>query len=137
MVKAGFSTDDLAKTIFWIALIVLIIVITTKLMTALDDEQEYRLYTAKAEAARNPTQCKNIKNLQFSALCYSNFVKEGYVCSTTSVACLIAQAVYEQDEGFCDAVFPPEELPYLLECRVSFFIERYTNEGLSDCCNIK
>jgi len=126
-----------AKTIFWIAFIVLMLVMAAKLITALHDIQEYRLYRGKAQAAHEPAECKNIKNLRFSALCYSDFVEEGYVCSRTSPACLIAQGAYVQDEGFCDEVFPQEQLPYLLECRVSLFIERYTNEGLSDCCHIK
>ncbi len=132
--------DQLAKRIFWIILLLCIIVIS---LTSIKKIQEWEEANQNMEAAlneNNPLLCENIKNLRYSAQCYSTFISQSYDCRTQDLqsdACLLAQGVFLKNDTFCDAVFPEEKLPLNLECRVSVFIERYTHEGLRDCCHIQ
>lgn len=134
------SLQNIAKMLFWIAAILLIIIIGITLKDNTINEKEFEFYTAEAIAENKQLLCENIKNLRLSSQCYSTFVKTGYDCTSQepmSDACLIAQGVFLQDDLFCDIVFTGTKVPENLECRVSVFIERYTNEGLRDCCHIK
>ena len=132
--------QKVAKFFFWTALTILIIITYITLKTNWTDEQEFEKYAAQAKAENNPLLCENIKNLRLSSQCYNVFVRQGYDCTgqePLSDACLIAQGVFLQDDLFCDMVFIATKVPENLECRVSVFIERYTNEGLRDCCHIE
>ncbi len=132
--------DALVKRIFCIVCVVLIIVLFIKSVGYLKDKKEYEHFAALAFGENTSRYCENIKNLQFSSLCYSEFIVHGFDCRSqenSSDACMLAQAVFLQDDLFCDAVFTGTKVPENLECRVSVFIERYTHEGLSDCCHIK
>jgi hypothetical protein len=142
MEKIGNNeTSKLVKIICVITLIILIISFTNMYTTIQKDITEGFYWTQRAVADNNPEWCDAISNLKYEVECYDYFVKEGFECSQNeeskdSSACLIAYAIYQQDELLCDEYFPPEELPLNLECRVTLFIERYTNEGISDCCHI-
>ena len=132
--------QKVVKCIFWIALALLLLITSITLKTKYTDEQEFEMYAAQAAAENNPLLCENIKNLRLSSQCYSIFVQQGYDCTAQepmSDACLISQGVFLQDDLFCDMVFTGTKVPENLECRVSVFIERYTNEGLRDCCHIE
>lgn len=132
--------EALPKYVFWTAATLLVFVLSWLLLTSIQEKKEYNYWNEKAVKDNTPNLCENIKNLQLSARCYSQFITTGFDCTTqaqTSDACLVAQGVFLKNDTFCDAVFPEEKLPLNLECRVSVFIERYTNEGLSDCCHIK
>jgi len=134
------SVKRLAKIVFIISFILCFIVLSNIIITKINDKKEYDYFIERAINNDNMTHCENIKNLRFSVLCYSEFIKKGDGCdneNSENPACLIALAAYNQDELFCDKVFPPEDLPYNLECRVTIFIERYTDEGFNNCCNIK
>ncbi len=127
----------LAKSIFWVVLFFILLLFFV--FTAFSDEKQAEYYTAWAEAENNPAYCENIKTLQRSSQCYAVFVQQGFSCkelAKQSNACLFAEAVLSQSDLACDLIFP-EQVTLNLECRVSVFIERYTNEGLSDCCHIK
>lgn len=129
-----------AKFFFWSVFSILIIISIMTLKEKYTDEKEFAQYAAVARGENNPLLCENIKNLRLSSQCYSSFVQEGYDCTTEahpSDACLIAQGVATKDDLFCDMVFFDNKVPENLECRVSVFIERYSDEGLSDCCHIK
>jgi magnesium-transporting ATPase (P-type) len=131
----------LAQVIFLITLTMSIIIFTNMYMANKEQRSEGYYWTQRATMEENAAWCNEIDNLQYEVQCYSIFIKKGYNCneqerSTKSKGCLIAFAVQNQDELLCDEYFPPEELPYNLECRVTLFIERYTNEGISDCCHI-
>lgn len=132
--------EQLAKRIFWISLFLCLLVIFIFSFQKLQDVQEYNYYNKKAGSENSPMLCENIKNLRYSAQCYSAFISQGYNCRAQELhsdACLLAQGVFLKNDTFCDAVFPENELPLNLECRVSVFIERYTYEGLRDCCRIQ
>lgn len=131
-----------AKRLFWFACIILMIITFFSIKTSYEDNQEYQEYQEQAKEENNPALCENIKNIQLSSLCYQSFVENGFDCRTaaqtnTSSACLISQAVFLQNNLFCDAVLTGKKVPENLECRVSVFIQRYTNEGLSNCCHIR
>ncbi len=128
----SLSKIILGITVFFIFLL-------SFLFTTFSDEKQAEYYTAWAEAENNPAYCENIKTLQRSSQCYAVFVQQGFSCkelAKQSNACLFAEAVLSQSDLACDLVFP-EQVTLNLECRVSVFIERYTNEGLSDCCHIE
>ena len=132
---------QVAKFVFWTTLILLVVILFFSAKTAYEIEQQYEIYTKQAQEQNNPLLCENIKNLQLSSQCYAPFIQEGFDCraqaeTNTSSACLITQGVQLQDDLFCDAVLTGTNVPENLECRVSVFIQRYTNEGLSDCCHI-
>ena len=132
----------LAKSVFWTTLILLLVILFLSTRAAHKAEQQYETYTKQAQEQNNPLLCENIKNLQLSSQCYAPFILNGFDCraqaqTNTSSACLIAQGVQLQDDLFCDAVLTGTNMPENLECRVSVFIQRYTNEGLSDCCHIE
>ncbi|MBI5002984.1 hypothetical protein HZC31_06365 [Candidatus Woesearchaeota archaeon] len=135
--------EELQKVVrffFWIALTLLICITLFTLKARYTDEKESEMYAVQAAAENNPLLCENIKNLRLSSQCYSIFIRQGYDCTgkePMSDACLIAQGVFLQDDLFCDIVFTGTKVPENLECRVSVFIERYTNEGLRDCCHIE
>ncbi len=134
------ETATVAKCFFWAVVVLLIIITAATLKTNYTNEKAFEWYTARAAAENNPLLCENIKNLRLSSQCYSVFVEQGYDCTSQeqmSDACLIAQGVFLQDDLFCDMVFTETKVPENLECRVSVFIERYTNEGLRDCCHIE
>ncbi|MEK6867780.1 MAG: hypothetical protein AABX98_03065 [Nanoarchaeota archaeon] len=129
-----------AKFFFWTAFSIIIVISILIVKTKYTDEKEFAQYAEKAQETNNPKECENIKSLRLSSLCYSQFVEAGYDCTTEehpSDACLIAQGVATKDDLFCDMVFFDDKVPENLECRVSVFIERYSDEGLSDCCHIK
>ncbi|MBI5073052.1 hypothetical protein HZA99_04500 [Candidatus Woesearchaeota archaeon] len=131
-----------AKYLFWITFAILLIITFLAIKTKYADEKEFEMYARQAAAQNNPFLCENIKNLRLSSQCYMPFVENGFDCTkqiatNSSSACLIAQGVYLQDDFFCDAVLTGTNVPENLECRVSVFIQRYTNEGLSDCCHIR
>ncbi len=131
--------NQLSIRIFWISLLLCLLIVGIKIKTHFVEEEEYKIYTLKAESDDDPTLCENIKNLRFSSLCYSGFINKGYDCleqEEPGDSCLIAQAVLLKDDLFCDMVLG-NKVPENLECRVSVFIERYSDEGLSDCCHIK
>ncbi len=134
--------EDLAKPVFFLSLLLCTIVFSSMLLNAVYSKEAYKYHLANAIAANNVQLCSEIENMKFSALCYNEFVKHGYDCSAEnneeqSPACLLALAVYKQDEFLCDAYFSAEQLPYNLECRVTLLIERYSDEGLSDCCHME
>jgi hypothetical protein len=131
---------EIAKFFFWLSLTLLLIMSLLTVTAKYTNEKEFAHYAAAAEAEKNPLLCENIKNLRLSSQCYSPFIQGGYDCTTEahpSDACLIAQGVATKDDLFCDMVFFDNKIPENLECRVSVFIERYSDEGLSDCCHIK
>ncbi len=132
---------QVAKYVFWTALIILGIIFIIEVKTVHEHSQQYKIYQQQAQEQNNPLLCENIKNLKLSSQCYAPFILNGFDCraqaqTNTSSACLIAQGVQLQDDLFCDAVLTGTNMPENLECRVSVFIQRYTNEGLSDCCHI-
>ena len=132
--------QKVAKFFFWTVLSILIVMSLLTGKAKYTDEKEFALYEEKARETNNPKECENIKSLRLSSLCYSQFVEAGYDCTAEeqrSEACLIAQGVATKDDLFCDMVFFDTKVPENLECRVSVFIERYSDEGLSDCCHIK
>ena len=132
--------QKVVKFVFWIAFALLLCITVFTLKEKYTDEQEFEMYAAQAAAENNPLLCENIKNLRLSSQCYSIFIQSGYDCTgqePMSDACLIGQGVFLQDDLFCDMVFTGTKVPENLECRVSVFIERYTNEGLRDCCHIE
>jgi isochorismate hydrolase len=134
------TLDHLAKRLFWFNLFLCLIVIFFLAFQKIHDLQEYQQSQQDAQSKNNPILCENIKNLRYSAQCYSTFISQGYDCRTQDMhadACLLVQGVFLKNDTFCDAAFPEEKLPLNLECRVSVFIERYTNEGLRDCCHIQ
>ncbi len=134
------ESREIAQFFFWLSLTLLVIMSLMTVNTKYTEKKEFAQYAAAAEAENNPLLCENIKNLRLSSQCYSSFVQEGYDCTTQahpSDACLIAQGVATKDDLFCDMVFFDNKVPENLECRVSVFIERYSDEGLSDCCHIK
>ncbi len=140
MINENQEHRAVVKFFFWSVLIILIIITLITLKTKYSDEKEFEMYAAQAEEENNPILCENIKNLRLSSQCYSIFVSQGYDCTGQepwSDACLIAQGVFLKDDLFCDIVFTGTKVPENLECRVSVFIERYTNEGLRDCCHIE
>lgn len=120
--------EKLSKQIFGICFVILIILLTIKISSSISEKQQH----IQAQSAQNPELCEGIKSLQYQAYCYSKFLNH-YSCSTD--ACFFAYALYIKDDWYCDKAFP-DNVPLNLECRVSVFIERYTNEGLSDCCHI-
>ncbi len=133
--------EQLAKRIFWMSLLLCLMFFFIISFQKIQDLQEYTQYNEEAFSKNNPLLCENIKNLRYSAQCYSQFILRGYECQAqdmhASDACLLAQGVFLKNDTFCDTAFPEEKLPLNLECRVSVFIERYTNEGLRDCCHIR
>ena len=132
--------QKVVKFVFWIAFALLLCITVFTLKEKYTDEQEFEMYATQAVAENNPLLCENIKNLRLSSQCYNIFIQSGYDCTgqePMSDACLISQGVFLQDDLFCDVVFTGTKVPENLECRVSVFIERYTNEGLRDCCHIE
>lgn len=127
--------ERLEKAIFWISFVLFSAVLLSTIFRANHDEEEYSFFLEKARTAHDPSSCENIKNSQFSSQCYKVFIEQGVQCPPSDT-CYIAEAVHKDDELFCDEVFPEKKLPFNLECRVSVFIERYTDEGLRDCCHI-
>lgn len=133
------AEEKLPKLVFWSCLILLIFIFLLFLFQNFQDKKEYAFWNEKAVQENDASFCENIKNLGFSSRCYSSFVQQGYDCRAAEKPvspCLLAQGVHLQDDLFCDAVFP-EKVQENLECRVSVFIQRYTHEGLSDCCHIE
>ncbi len=128
-VLSGVFIEKLSKQIFWISFILLLILLTIKISSSISEKQQYE----QAQSAQNPEFCEGIESLQYQVQCYSKFLNQGYSCSTD--ACFFAYTLYIKDDWYCDKAFP-DNVPLNLECRVSVFIERYTNEGLSDCCHI-
>ena len=131
----------LAKYVFGTTLILLVVILFLSTRAAHKAEQQHEIYTKQAQEQNNPLLCENIKSLQLSSQCYAPFIQKGFDCraqaqTNISSACLIAQGVQLQDDLFCDAVLTGTNVPENLECRVSVFIQRYTNEGISDCCHI-
>ena len=122
--------EKLSKTIFWICFVMLLILFTIKISNSISEKQQH----IQAQSAVTPESCEAIELLKYQAQCYSTFVRQGYSCSTD--ACFFAYALYIKDDWYCDKAFP-DNIPLNLECRVSVFIERYTNEGLSDCCHLQ
>ncbi len=134
------TLEHIQKFFFWTALSILIVITIFAIKTKYSDDNEFEWYANRAVAENNPLLCENIKNLRLSSQCYSIFIEQGYDCTAQnpmSDACLIAQGIFLQDDLFCDIVFTGTKVPENLECRVSVFIERYTNEGLSDCCHLQ
>ena len=140
MTRDNQDHKKVTKFFFWTTFTILVIMSLFAVKAKYTDEKEFTLYAEKAQETNNPKECENIKSLRLSSLCYSLFVKAGYDCTAEeqqSDACLIAQGVATKDDLFCDMVFFDTKVPENLECRVSVFIERYSDEGLSDCCHIK
>jgi hypothetical protein len=119
--------DKLSKQLFWISFVILIIVFAVQINNGISEHKQ----SQQAYAAENPEACEAIELFRYQAVCYSRFLDSGYSCATD--ACYFAYAVHIEDDWYCDKVFPTN-VPLNLECRVSVFIERYTHEGLSDCC---
>lgn len=133
------AEEKLPRLLFWSSLLLLLFISSLILFQSIEDKKEYASWNEKAMLENSPSLCENIKSLRLSSQCYSQFIAKGFDCtnqSTTSDACLLAQGVAGEDDLFCDAVFP-EKVRENLECRVSVFIQRYTHEGLSDCCHIE
>lgn len=126
---------SLPKTIFWITAIILLFLSADAVLEKYYAAKEYSYYSQKAVQENNPVYCERIGNFRYAAQCYSYFVQQGHTCTTEP--CYLAYALYIQDDWYCDTVFPESRLPLNMECRVSVFIERYTHEGLSDCCYIE
>lgn len=144
MIEKHLNEEHLrvAKYLFWIVFFILFLATLFCLKTKYANEKEFETYTPQATEQNNPVLCENIKNLQLSSQCYVPFIEKGFDCrgqmqTNSSSACLIAQGVYLQDDLFCDAELTGTNVPENLECRVSVFIQRYTNEGLSNCCHIR
>ena len=127
--------ENLPKLFFWFTSIILTVILLSSIYTVIQDKNEYINYNQKAIQENDPEYCKEISNFRYATWCYASFVKQGYECTTD--ACFIAYAVFIQDDWYCDKVFSENKLQLNLECRVSVFIERYTHEGLSDCCHAK
>lgn len=133
------AEEKLPRLVFFSSLFLLLFIFLLLLFQSFQDKKEYAHWTENALEENDASLCENIKNLQLSSQCYQPFVEKGLDCTTQPVlsdACLLAQGVHLQDDLFCDAAFP-EKVPENLECRVSVFIQRYTHEGLSDCCHIE
>ncbi len=126
---------QLPKIIFWISVLVLLFLSANTLLEKYYAQKEFSYYNQKAVQENNPVYCERISNFRYAATCYTQFMQQGYACTTDP--CYLAYALYIQDDWYCDTVFPENKLPLNLECRVSVFIERYTNEGLSDCCHLE
>ncbi len=124
---------NLPKFIFYISLLLIIFLTVNTYLENYYSTKEYSYYNQKALQENNPVYCERVSNFRYAAMCYSSFV-QGYSCTTDP--CYFAYALYIKDDWYCDKAFP-HNVPLNLECRVSVFIERYTNEGLSDCCHIK
>ena len=120
--------EKLSKQIFWICFVILLVLLSIKISNSISEKQQY----GQAQSAQTPESCELIESFKYQTQCYSKFLNQGYSCSTD--ACFFAYALYIKDDWYCDKVF--SDVPLDLECRVSVFIERYTNEGLSDCCHI-
>ncbi len=127
--------ENLPKIIFWISLLLLLFLSVNAIIEKYYDAEEFSYYNQKAVQENNAVYCERISNFRYAALCYSSFMQQGYSCSTDP--CYFSYALYIKDDWYCDTVFPESKLPLNLECRVSVFIERYTNEGLSDCCHLE
>ncbi|MFA6889027.1 MAG: hypothetical protein WC254_06040 [Candidatus Woesearchaeota archaeon] len=124
--------NKLSKYTFWISFVILLIIFIVKINDSILEKEQYE----KVQSVQNPDFCESINSFKYQAQCYSKFIGQdysNYSCSTD--ACFFAYALHIEDDWYCDKVFP-DNVPLNLECRVSVFIERYTHEGLSDCCHI-
>jgi hypothetical protein len=135
------STKKLAQIVCILSMIILAMLSAHNYIKHNEEERNAHYLRVQAIEENKVELCGDITNFKFAAQCYDMFIEEGYKCgekitTETSDRCLFAEAVEGKDDEICDAYFQ-DNVPLQLECRVSVFIERYTNEGLSDCCHME